>query len=414
MTKFVFCFPYRGAGGVPVLFTRIAERLTRGGQHEAFVVDYPDGAMAKAVAGSRILLIPYSEEMPASIPDDAIVIFQSLNPWAMYPALRISGTTRIFFWNCHPFNLVPVFPGLRGLMMSNSHLGRLVLATVLRRYRNIVVRLIDFLLARDALVFMDKSNAENTENYLGISLPRRDYLPVPAGDVRERITRSPRDWTTAGLRLAWIGRIADFKYPVLRKTLLLLDRLIPALGVPVRFAIVGAGTHLDDLRRDITSLRNIEVELVGELPVSDIVPFLTEHVDILFAMGISALEGARLGVPTVLLDVAYGAVPDGYIFSWLHDRSGFTLGDVLSPSLIRPGNDSLETLLRSSMADFDGVSHAAHTYYEAAHSPDSVTEEFLRLARLSHCFYRDFESAGFSARDPVYELFSRLRKRFIS
>jgi len=410
----VFCFPYRGVGGVPVLFSRIADRLARSGQHRIFVVDYPDGAMASSVAGEQITLIPYEDDVPVFIPDDVILVFQSLNPWAIYSNLRIPGNVRIFFWNCHPFNLVPVFPGLRWLMMSNVRFGRFMLATVLRRYRTIVVRLIAFLLERKALVFMDKTNADNTQNYLGISLPQQDYLPVPAGSVCERIHRPSRNWAAEGLRLAWIGRIADFKYPILSKTLSLLDRVAPALGVPIRFMIVGEGPHLDDLRRDIAMLENVEVELVGEMPGSNIAPFLTERVDILFAMGTSALEGARLGVPTVLLDVAYGPVPDGYVFSWLHERSGFTLGEVMSPSLIQPGNASLETILRSAMTDFDGVSRAAHTYYGAAHSPASVTEKFLRLVELSHCFYKDFEMAGFSSRDPVYEIFAVLRRRFVS
>jgi len=414
MTRFIFCFPYRGVGGVPVLFSRIAECLVRDGIHQASVIDYPDGAMARAVAHLPIDLIAYDEDKPLHVPNDAVLIFQSLNPWAMYPNLRIPGNVRIFFWNCHPFNLVPVFPGLRAMMMSNLGFGRLALATVLRRYRTIVVRLIGFLLERRALVFMDKANVDNTQNYLGISLPQQDYLPVPAGSVCDRIYRSPRNWMTDGLRLAWIGRIADFKYPILSKTLLSLDRVAPALKVPVRVVIVGDGPHLDDLQRDIATLKNIEVDLVGEMPTTDIAPFLTERVDVLFAMGTSALEGARLGVPTVLLDVAYGPVPDGYVFSWLHERGGFTLGEVMSSSLIQPGNNSLETVLRTAMASFDQVSRAAHSYYGTAHAPASVTEKFLRFAELSCCFYKDFEIAGFSARDPVYEIFVALRRRFVS
>lgn len=31
------------------------------------------------------------------------------------------------------------------------------------------------------------------------------------------------------------------------------------------------------------------------------------------AMGTSALEGAKLDIPAILLDVCYGKVPDGYI-----------------------------------------------------------------------------------------------------
>ena len=410
MTHYVFCFPYRGVGGVPVLFTRIAERVARQG-HQASVVDYPDGAMAKAVAGSAISLIPYDDDAAVEIPDGAILVFQSLNPWALYKPLRIADTTRIFFWNCHPFNLVPTFPGLRAMMMSNARVGRLLLATLLRGYRRKVLRFIEFLLAHDALVFMDKTNVSNTENYLGIDLPPRDYLPVPAGDVCGRVDRAPRDWPRDGLRLSWIGRIADFKYPILKATLAQLDDLVPSLGVPVHFAIVGSGEHLEDLRRDVTALKNLRVTLRGELPVAEISGFLTVQTDILFAMGISALEGARLGIPTVLLDVAYGTVPDGYVFSWLHDRDGFTLGEVLSFAHIVPGNRSLQALLGQVMTDFQAVSQAAHAYYKNSHSPGAVTTKFLHLTHLSHCIYKDFREAGLSARDPVYELFARLRKR---
>lgn len=414
MTQYIFCFPYRGVGGVPVLFVGIARKLVELGQQEVAVVDYPDGAMAKMAAGSAISLLPYDDEGRVMIPADAILVFQSLNPWAMFPSLQIPDSTRIFFWNCHPFNLVPVFPGLRKLMMSRPALGRFALSTVLRRYRNVVIRFIDFMMERHALVFMDKANLENTESYLGISLPRREYLPVAAGDIRVRVTRPPRHWKTQGLRLTWVGRIADFKYPILSKTLALLDRAMPVLDVPVTFAIVGTGPHLDDLRRDVSVLRNLKVELLGELPLPGVLDVIEQGTDVLFAMGASALEGARLGVPTVLLDISYGPVPDDYVFTWLHDRTGMTLGEVLSPMHRQPGNRSLLTLLRQVMRDFDGVSLAAHAYYALNHSLAGVTEKFLALTQLSNCFYGDFRQARFSARDPVYEGFSRIRKRLVS
>ena len=411
MSKIVFCFPYRGVGGVPVLFARIAQRLASTGEHRVFIVDYLDGAAAGMIGEYQIDLIPYHEERPVIIPEDAILVFQSLNPWAMYPTLRIPSSTRIFFWNCHPFNLVPVFPGLRRLMMSNLSIGRLALRTILRRYRNIAVRLIDFLIAHNALAFMDKSNFENTQNYLQISLPPPEFLPIPAGDLRERVLRRPRDWKAEGLRAAWIGRIADFKYPILSKTLFMLDALAPKFAVPIRFEIVGQGEYLSDLQCDLLGLRNLQVILNGEMAPSDIPSFLTDKVDILFAMGTSALEGARLGVPTVLLDIAYGSIPDGYVFTWLHERDGYSLGEIVSAAHVEPGNQSLENILQAAMTNYDEVSRAAHAYYGESHDPVGVTRKFLRFAEQSSCYYREFEAAGFSARDPLYEAFATLRKR---
>jgi len=45
--KLFFCFPYRGVGGVPLLFLRIAEELSARSKAETYLVDYSDGFMAK-------------------------------------------------------------------------------------------------------------------------------------------------------------------------------------------------------------------------------------------------------------------------------------------------------------------------------------------------------------------------------
>jgi hypothetical protein len=411
MTHYIFCFPYRGVGGVPILFQRMADLVTRRG-HKASVVDYADGAMAKASRGTAIDVIPYEDDGRAAIPGDAILVFQSLNPWAMYRGLRPADDTRLFFWNCHPFNLVPVFPGLRSLMMSRPALGRFFLATLLRRYRTIVRRFIAFLLARRALVFMDRTNLQNTSDYLGIMLPQRDYLPVPAGQPAAPVDRTDRDWFRQGLRLAWIGRIADFKYPILSYTLKKLDQICPALGVPLHVVIIGGGEHAGDLAADIGKLRNLRVEMRGELAVEEIEPFLRNEVDVLLGMGSSILEGARLGLPSLLLDIFYGPVPAGYVFDWLSSREGFVLGDIVPRDQFRPGNQSLLERLREVIADFPAVSGEAKRYYDMAHAPEAVCDRFLAASELSHCFYRDFKSAGFSAGDPVYDRFAALRKRF--
>lgn len=411
MTHYIFCFPYRGVGGVPVLFVRMAQWLVQRG-HRASVIDYTDGAMAKLAAGTSIALLPYDNGAPVVVPADTVLVFQSLNPWAMYRGIEIAHSARLFFWNCHPFNLVPIFPGVRDIMMARLWLGRFFLATLLRRYRRIVRRFIKFLMARQALVFMDKTNVENTERYLDIDIAPVSYLPVPAGEVCDRIVRPARDWDNDGVRLAWIGRIADFKYPILTYTLGELDRIAPGLGVPLHMTVIGGGEHIDDLARDILGLKNVRVEIKGELPFQDIELFLREKVDVLLGMGTSVLEGARLGIPSILLDVSYGTVPDGYIFTWLQSRDGFTLGEVISPRQSRPGNDSLLQRLREAMTDYSGVSNAAKRHYDHNHAPTAIVDKFLDMTAVSCCFYSDFKSMGFSARDPVYDHFAALRRRF--
>lgn len=414
MTRFVFCFPDRNVGGVPILFGRVARELASNGGHEVFVVDFADGAMANTFAGNGVTLIEYHEDRAVPVPPGSILIYQTTRPWALFPSLRIPDGVLLFFWNCHPFNLVPTLPGWRSAVTGNVDVGRLVLATVLRPYRATMRRFTKFLLERKALVFMDQSNIDATEQYLRIKIANPVFLPVCAGSPPAALVpRSARNWAAEGLRLAWIGRLADFKHHILERTLLDVDEVKSELEVPIEFTIIGDGPYKEEVMRVAAGLRNVQVEFAGELPPSAIESFLTQNVDVLFAMGASALEGIRVGVPTVLLDVSYAPVPAGYVYSWLHERPGFTLGSLIATGDSRPGNRSLSQALERAMAAYGPLSEAAAAHYCANHACTSVAQRLAALAPESRCFYPEFVEAGFAARDPLYQAFSYLRARFV-
>jgi hypothetical protein len=184
--------------------------------------------------------------------------------------------------------------------------------------------------------------------------------------------------------------------------------------MPVQVTVIGGGEHADDLARDIAQLKHVAVRIMGEMSVKTLEDVLKYDVDVLLGMGTSILEGARLGIPSILLDVSYGPVPDGYMFTWLQDRDGFTLGEIASSRPSIPGNDSLTRRLREATTEYEALSLAIYGYYCENHAPASVTAEFVRQSDLSTCFYEEFKKAGFSARDPIYERFAMLRKRLSS
>ena len=45
---FVFCFPYRGSGGVPLLFLRLAKELSKQ-NYKITLIDYKDGFMTENI-----------------------------------------------------------------------------------------------------------------------------------------------------------------------------------------------------------------------------------------------------------------------------------------------------------------------------------------------------------------------------
>lgn len=397
-----------------MLFLRMAERLSRMHGYEVSVVDYPDGAMGSAPRSDRVALIPYGDDIRVPLPRDALVVFQSMTPWSVFPSLRVPPDARLFFWTLHPFNLIPVMPGIRDTVQSNPVLGWFVLSTILRGYRNRMVRFADFLLEKKALVFMDRSTLVNTELYLGTKIGDPHFMPIcggePAPGPRGAIVGNR---SVEGLRLCWIGRIADFKIHVLRRTLTDLDRVQPTLNMPIRFTMIGSGKYAAEIRSEAAGWHNLSVEFVNELPLAEITPYLRDNVDVLFAMGTSVLEAAAIGVPAILLDVSYGPVPQGYAYTWLHERTGYTLGDVLSPAHIRLGGHSLWDVLEGYLRDPAMLSERAYRYYVANHSPDVTVRAFVDYALQSVCHFSDYEEMGFARRDMVYEGFAALRKRLV-
>lgn len=411
--KLFFCFPYRGVGGVPLLFLRIAEELAARRKAETYLVDYADGFMAKHRKEGLSYFIEYREDIEVHIPSDAVAVFQSMTPWSIFPALKLSPQTRVLFWNCHPFNLVPTLPGLRRQMQSNVLFGQIILSTVLRIYRDKMLRLVRLMLSRRALVFMDRGNVITTEHYLGLAIPYPVYLPIPAPTPVRLKTTPARNFQVDGLRVAWIGRVVDFKYHILKKTLCELNRLQLELDLRIEVTIVGSGDYSKNLRADPQAMNRIGVHFIDHIAPHLLDDFLVDEVDILMAMGTSALEGAKLGTPTLLLDVAYGEVPSGYLFQWLHERKGFSLGDVLGPEHIVPGNHSLADRLREALGDYMAVSARAAEHFKKFHALPSVADELLSFTHGTTCTYGDLASAKLVERGFIYSIFNILRKGLV-
>lgn len=411
MQKIVFCFPYRGVGGVSLLFLRVAEDLASKGMAETYLVDYTDGFMAHNRRDGLCGFIEYRDDGHVVLPEDAVVVFQSMTPWSLYPALRFSPQTRMLFWNCHPFNLIPTLPGLRLRMQKSPVFAQLVLNTLLFRYRQIVKKLVQRLVSGRSLVFMDRANISTTENYLGLSLAEPVFLPIAVTPPQQQVEAKLPNFHAQGLRIAWIGRLVDFKYPILKHALSALDRVQSEMPFPIHVTVVGSGEYEHHLRVDIAKLKHLSVKVIDHIAPNRIDDFLAREVDILMAMGTSALEGAKLGVPTLLLDMSYNQVPSGYVFQWLHKRTGFTLGDVIGSEHIVPGNRSLAERIIEAERDYADISQQTKAYFNDFHSTDAVADSLLYLTKNASCTYRELAAAGLGRRGILYSMFTFLRTR---
>ena len=155
----------------------------------------------------------------------------------------------------------------------------------------------------------------------------------------------------------------------------------------MRFTIIGDGP----LRRLVDDRglahRQFDIVHVGRLEPEDVDRLLSSSVDLLFAMGTSAIEGGKLGIPTVLLDIAYGSVPDGYVYRWLFEATEFGLGSMLSERANNPENDSLANIVAAVVRDRPALSHRTYEYCARNHSTESVAQMFTAAAAAAEYKY---------------------------
>lgn len=404
--KLFFCFPYKEVGGVSLVFLRLSEALAKEG-HDCFLVDYIDGYMSLHKS-KDVQLLEYSDHVPVKIPEDGILIFQSMTPWSIFPSLEIDSLTKVFFWNCHPFNLVPTLPGLRKTMQSNIHFGKIILATFLRSYRTKIIKLISHLNSKKALIFMDNTNIETTKNFLNVDIKSPILLPIPLLNICES-RFSGYDKDSKIIKLTWIGRIVDFKYFILKRALFDLDSLGKNSEVLLELTIIGNGDFKNKLIKDSKQLFNLKIKFVDYIDPSNLANFLETETDILLAMGTSALEGARIGIATILLDLSYKEVPFGYSYKWLSDRDGYTLGDFIDGKHFFNENSSLENKIYGFIEDPERESRRAKAYYDKNHSIESVLNNFIFFVSNSDCKWGDLEDLNLTQRGYIYSLFDWVR-----
>lgn len=403
-TTIYFVFPYRGVGGVSLLFLRLAHAIAQNFNHRCVLVDYVDGYMATRANHNIVEVQHYTDDDKIDISGNSIALFQTMTPWSIFPGLSIADEVRVLFWNCHPSNLAVEIPGLRNVA---SPILKFLSNSLLHSYRLQARKFTTQLFENRSIIFMDFENLHSARKATGLSLEKPVYVPIPAKSYELRYIPCADD--EAVLHLCWIGRIVDFKFFILKRLIDDLSKL--SQEQQLKLTVIGNGSHLKKLKECCELVNNYQINFIEHLEEPELNEFLVSEVDILYAMGTSALEGAKFGVPVILLDISYVEVPETYVYRWLFERDGSTLGEIL-----RNYNSSGSSLnsLRDLFKDFsvskEAVSLKTYSYFQKNHAIDMVIKRLLNALQQSKCLWGDLKSEGLLKKGYVYPMLQKTKR----
>lgn len=388
---YTFFFPHIPPSGVSSLFARIAQAIAATKTAMVRVVDFRDGAMARLVPpGSVVEVVEFRRNIRIAIGPDETLVMQAELPGKFRRQLRLHPDARIIQWQLHPHNLVPpLFPliGHCDVWLRRPGLYRTLLGLGLPRQKRNGIDFVTLAARKHSLFFQDLPALQATEKYLGLSVKDPILLPVPVS-VPAKPVRSGRI-ALDELHVAWVGRFYDFKIHILVHTIRRFSAYARNTGKRVVFHIVGDGQLRSELVQFGEGANGLKLVRHGDLTAPELQKLLVERIDVVASMGTAALEGAAVGLPVILLDLAYATVPSDYQFRWLFEAKGFEIGHTITDADCCATADSFTDILAALETDYHGVAQKCFDYVMKAHALEGVTDRFLSLARVADLSYRD-------------------------
>ena len=149
--------------------------------------------------------------------------------------------------------------------------------------------------------------------------PPKNFIPIPI-PLKKKMANE-KLINDKEINIAVLGRLCADK---ISSVLNLLNNLVSVkTNLKKRVIIIGDGPEARQIKKN--KFKNIEIVMVGTVTGDDLVKFLTEKVDLLFAMGTSVLEGASVGLPSVIIPHSMKKMTCN-VFVYINDSKYFCLG----------------------------------------------------------------------------------------
>ena len=370
----VFCYPSYLLGGMELLFIRLARYLVEKGFDISYV-DYPDGYAAGVLTKMQAIQCIHFMHKPLDLPNDAVVV-APLSAVVETANVFRQRQMRVLLWSVHP----------EGLANTLKDYGRFQFP---KKKPEHYAESLEKLAQRDALYFMDGPNFSVQQEYYGFDIPNPQYLPIFTTATGLKKVSKQTDFTNLG----WVGRLSEEKiFPLLHILEQCNMLLVQEPGHKIKFHIIGDGPCKGQLDT-FTKHPHLELIFAGTVQNDALDTYLIENVDVLFAMGTSALEGAKQGIPTVLVDYSYQRIALSHRFRWLFESALYSLGNRYQDG--KNYQHTLAEIVHLDAVQYGELGEKCYQHYRENHSIASAAEKFIDACHRTQCTIADVQHTAF-------------------
>lgn len=320
VNKVYFYFPsYIPSGGGEPFLINLMKYLLDYTNIQVAVIDFIDGTITTNFQDERVEYIAYDPNNYYFKLDENSILFTPLD--------RITTISRIA--NRQNVRILTI-------------LWETIIGWDILCQKNEINKLGYLLKKKDAVLSIDEGCAVRGGKPLGVVFPQ-PYLPIYFPISSKVLKSSPKLISKKQINFGWLGRLA---YTKCLSLISLLESLYKSKDSrPKYFHIIGNGLYENELKHIVEKYEDkITFIFCGRMINEDRDNYITNNIDVLFAMGTSMLNGAALKIPVIGLHETNIPI---FInkFLWIFDAQGLQLGQTNEKDNINPKAQQIDKVI---------------------------------------------------------------------
>lgn len=240
-------------------------------------------------------------------------------------------------------------------------------------------KILSILHENGAMYFIDSVGKSIVENLLNICISNKKYLHIPVKvSVEPNIIELGEK-----LIVTYVGRAIDWKiYPLLKvltdvKNYNLHDTII------INIVTDNVVSFKEKIKKCIQTINLFEINYFENL-FPDELELLLLGSNLNIAMGTAALEGAKLGVPTILIDASEYEFPKEYQYRWIFTAEDHKLGDLIKDNLINYGDRmSINEIISDLKDNYAAISNKCFEYVSSNFNIENIAEQIVEYNKVT-------------------------------
>ena len=209
-------------------------------------------------------------------------------------------TLKIFFWCLHSHNILHVMPESNLSEKFPPQIYKFILKSFAKHNYNVFYRLLMCCSEYNSIYYMDYLNYSFNKFFFENAIEEK-YLPIATNNKNKLLNKNISNLINEDINVCFLGRLCKEKTTALLNLAYNLNKI--KTNKKINLHVIGEGNERK--RINVEDYKNVNFIFLGTLTDEKLDYYLINKIDILFAMGLSLLEGAKLKIPTVVVPFSY-------------------------------------------------------------------------------------------------------------